>query len=365
MRSPQNWVGRGNVIRALASTLLITSAAAAAPLVTDGASSITVNNGLISFSVGKTNGSLTGLALNGQSLMSASGTSGYFSANVGEIGVTGSTYWQMGAAGTTATYRTGLDFVDIALHYPASTTMPMDVTQHYVLRDGESGYHVYADVHHTTAMANKRIEEMRFVLRADPAKFTHHWVAPDRQAIMPTPAELVAAPAVQDATDLLAPGTAYEAETGKNIYTKYDYAAYVDETPVYGFYGANYGAWVVQARRETLIGGPTKQELTVHQTETTPVLLGMLVGQHYGTPGSVETVGAYDRSLGPFYMHLNSGPNPATLAASAATYADPNVHRAFYDSLSMPGWVTTAQRGLASGTLQFSSGAPPRERWLS
>jgi rhamnogalacturonan endolyase len=342
---------------AAAIMLLSASVAPAAPMVIDGASSITVDNGLTSFSVSKTNGRMSGLTLGTQPLMDESGARGYFSANVGDIGVSGSTYWEMGFAGTTASYTAGPNFVDIALHYPASASMPMDVTQHYALRDGETGFHVYADVHHTTAMANKRIEEMRFVMRGNPSLFTHHLVG-DRHAIMPTPAETTALPDLQDATDQLPPGTAYEVETGKDVYTKYDWSTYLDETPTWGFYGANYGAWVVQANHETLIGGPTKQELTVHQTNTTPVLLGMLVGQHYSTPGSVETVDNYDRAFGPFYVHLNSGTDAAALAADAATYADPNVHRAFYDSLNMPGWVTTANRGAATGTLNFASGAP-------
>jgi rhamnogalacturonan endolyase len=342
---------------AVALWLLPAAVSPAVPMITDSASSITVANGLASFSVSKTNGRMTGLMLGAEPLMDESGARGYFSANVGDIGVSGSTYWEMGFTGTTASYTTGPDFVDIALHYPASTSMPMDVTQHYVLRDGESGFHVYADVHHTTAMADKRIEEMRFVMRGNPSLFTHHWVG-DRHAIMPTPAEHVAGTNLQDATELLPAGTAYEAETGKNVYTKYDWAAYVDETPIHGFYGSNYGAWVVQANRETLLGGPTKQELTVHQTDTTPVLLGMLVGQHYSTPGSVETVGNYDRSLGPFYVHLNSGSDATALATDAATYADPEVHREFYDALDAPGWVTTASRGSAGGTLNFASGPP-------
>jgi rhamnogalacturonan endolyase len=330
-----------------------------APTVVDSASSLAVNNGLVSFNVTKSNGVLKGLTLNGQSLMSHGSSQGYFSANVGDIGVSGSTYWQMGAAGTTFSYNVGSDFVDIALHYPATSTMPMNVTQHYVLRDGETGFHVYADVEHTTSMANKRIEEMRFVLRADPTTFTHHYVSEDRHDIMPTPADLVnRIQSVQDATDLLQPGTAYEAETGKNIYTKYDYSERYDRLESYGFYGSQYGAWIVQPNRETLLGGPTKQELTVHQTTTTPVLLGMLVGQHYGTPGSVETVGNYNRSLGPMYVHLNSGANPTDMAADANSYFDPEYHRAFYDTLGAPGWVTSDNRGTVNGLLQMSSGLP-------
>ncbi|MCA9237322.1 MAG: hypothetical protein KDA44_17730 [Planctomycetales bacterium] len=348
---------RAVILAAVVVSLALLRAAAgfAAPTVTESANAINVDNGLVSFAVGKTNGLMTGLTLGTQSLMSEGGTRGYFSANVGDIGVSGSTYWQMGSSGTTSSYTLGADFVDVVLHYPASSSMPMDVTQHYVLRDGESGFHVYADVHHAAAMADKRIEEMRFVLRADPSLFDHHYVAEDRQSIMPTPADLVNKIAtLQDATDLLQPGTAYEAETGKNVYTKYDWAAEYDELGVYGYYGHDYGAWIVQPNRETLLGGPTKQELTVHQTTTTPVLLGMLVGQHFSTPGSVETVGDYDRALGPLYVHLNSEGNGSQLAADAATYFDPDYHRAFYDSLGAPGWIETPDRGQVLGTLHVA-----------
>lgn len=329
----------------------------AVPTVTNSSSRITVDNGLTAFEVNKSNGRVDSLTLGGQQLVGGAAR-GYFSSNVGDIGVGGSTYWEMGFAGTTYSYATGPDFVDVALFYPASSTMPFDVTQHYVLRDGETGFHVYAEVEHTTAMDPKRIEEMRFVLRGSPNLFTHHWVADDRHAVMPTPAELSAGTNVIDATDRLQPGTAYEAETGLDVYTKYDWSVGMDEADVFGIYGANYGAWIVQANKESLIGGPTKQELTVHQTTTTPVLLGMLVGQHYGTPGSIEAPGNLSRSFAPMYVHLNSGTDVEALHADALTYNDPAVHQAFYDSLGMASWVDSADRSTVTGMLHFGSGRP-------
>src|SRR5262249_23607159 len=94
----------------------------AAPTVIDSASSISAANRLTSFTVSKTSGQVTSLKLGATPFVSESGTRGYFSANVGDIGVSGSTYWEMGFAGTTTSYTTGSDFVDVALFYPASAT---------------------------------------------------------------------------------------------------------------------------------------------------------------------------------------------------------------------------------------------------
>jgi rhamnogalacturonan endolyase len=339
-------------------TIWTSAVCSAVPIVTETASEISLGNGEIAVKVNKSSGRMTSLRFERADFLSASGTRGYYSANIRPIGSGGGSYWEMGLGGLETSYTVGPDFVDVALFHPANSSMPYDVTQHYVLRDGESGFHVYSNVHHTTEMTPQQIEEMRFVLRADPDVFTHHWITPTRHNIMPTPAELSAGTTLADATDRLQDGTAYEAETGKDVYTKYDYSIGMDEVDVFGYYGDDYGIWLVQPNRETLLGGPTKQELTIHQTTSTPVLLGMLVGQHYGASGYVAAPGDFDRQYGPFYVHVNSGPSPEAMYADALTYYDPDYHRSFYDSLGMSGWVDSADRSNVQGTFRFASGVP-------
>jgi len=128
----------------------------ATPIVSDSPSTTFVNNGITSFIVDKSNGRLTSLKL-------ASG-------------------------------RGGLELLG-------------------------GGGSVYTEYEHTAAMADKSLVQTRMVMRGDANLFDHHSVTDTRFGVMPTPAELVAGTVVQDATIRLNPGTAYEAETGKDVYT--------------------------------------------------------------------------------------------------------------------------------------------------
>jgi rhamnogalacturonan endolyase len=330
----------------------------ATPTVTDVSALTIVDNGITRFVIDKNNGRMSSLKLGILELLGGGGRV-YFDANVNEIGNSaGGDYWGLGATNPASySFTTGSDFVDVAVSHAATSYMPFDVTTHYVLRDGEQGFHLYNEFEHTAAMADKNLIQTRMVLRGDPNLFTHHSVTDTRFGIMPTPAELAAGTRVQDATTRLNPGTAYEAEIGKDVYTKYDWSLDSGNKEVIGFYGDTVGAWIVQPHKETQTGGPTKQHLTVHQTETTPALLGMLTSLHYGTSEPIEFAGDKDRAFGPFYVHLNAGPDHATLRADAKTYANRSVHQSFYDTLNIPGWTQTANRSDVTGLLNLAGGA--------
>jgi rhamnogalacturonan endolyase len=339
-------------------------AALATPTVSDDSGAITVANAHVSFTINKTGSAaaeMHSLLLDGVDLMSGGSTRGYFSMNRGPIG-SGQSYWELGMGTTQFSYTTGPDYVDVAMYHPADSSTPYDVTQHYILRDGETGFHTYATLHHPDAMPDYYVEEMRYLFRADASKFTHEWVSPTRHNIMPTPSEL--GTSVQDATQAVPLDSQFYLETGKPYYTKYDNSAGIDELGVYGYYGEGsggspgYGMWLVQPNKESLMGGPTKQELTVHQTTSTPALLGMLVGQHYNTYNKVNTTGEYSKEYGPFYVHLNSGTDPQAMYADAASYYNTDFDRGFYDSLGIDGWVGTADRSHVQGQFRFAGGAP-------
>ena len=329
----------------------------ATPIVTDSPSTTVVNNGITSFVIDKSNGQLTSLKRNGLELLGGGG-SVYFDANVAPLGTTGgSDYWGLGSSNPASTsYTTGSDFVDVAISHSATSYMPFDVTTHYVMRDGESGFHMYTEYEHTVAMADKSLVQTRMVMRGDANLFDNHSVTDTRFGVMPTPAELVAGTVVQDATIRLNPGTAYEAETGKDVYTKYDWSLDNESREVIGFYGDTVGAWIVQPHQESQTGGPPKQHLTVEQTNSAPVLLGMLQATHYGTPKQIDFSGNKDQTFGPLYVHLNTGADHATMRADAKTYADTSVHQSFYDTLSIPGWTQTADRSNVTGLLSLAGG---------
>ena len=58
-------------------------------------------------------------------------------------------------------YTTGSNSIDITAYHPATTAEPVDVTWHWILRDGDSGYSSYLTYHHTSAMADWTSNENR------------------------------------------------------------------------------------------------------------------------------------------------------------------------------------------------------------
>ena len=321
------------------------------PTVTETGSAITVDNGLLSFQVDKSDGSISSLVLGGQELLGGGGIL-YQDAN-------DDAYWRLGDS-TPASYSvtTGVDFVDVALSTAADAEMPADFTLHYVLREGEPGLHIYLEINHTTAMADLDMAQTRAVLRADPSLFDHHSVTDTRSGPMPTPAELAAGTGVSDATTQLNPGTAYEAETGRSVYTKYDWSLDEGSREVIGMTGDDYGAWVVESHQESHPGGPWKQHMTAHQTESTPVLLLMWASTHYGTHGRTVLSGNESRVYGPKYLHFNTGASLSAMRTEAKAWNDRSLHRSFYDGLGIPGWTTTANLADVSGDLSIAGSGP-------
>ncbi len=318
--------------------------------------SVRVSNSRVLFRVDKTGGNIYSLTLDGRELADAAGGGGYFDLNDSRWG-----YFRQGhhdKPATTYSLRSGGDFVDLTITHSATPAMPLTVRQHYILRDDESGIHLFTEFSHSAAMPADRLDQTRFVLRGHPNIFTHHSVEDDpsgdpwRQAaaIMPTPAEIAAARTVQDATyDLLGTGSVYP----RRYYTKYDWSVYQKDHLVHGYYGNGYGAWIIQANKDSLNGGPTKQNLTEHADGK--VLLNMLQSGHYGSE-SIHASGDWSKTYGPFFLYLNRGPGGDALRADALTYAAPAYHQAFYDSLDIPGYVTSTDRSTVDGRINLSTG---------
>lgn len=177
------------------------------------------------------------------------------------------------------------------------TSGPIIIELHYVVLKGSSGCYSYVIVEGKNDPAT--LMELRIVYRVNPEIFTYAYTSDKVQGFMPTPEQMDDAEEIQDATYLLDDGS---------VYTKYDWANYIDEDLVHGIMGQSKGVWMIQSSKEYVNGGPEKQELMVHQTDTTPLLLSMLQGEHFGTPAQVFMDG--DTKLyGPFFLYLNSGKN--------------------------------------------------------
>ncbi|HEX8347591.1 MAG TPA: polysaccharide lyase family protein, partial [Actinoplanes sp.] len=330
--------------------------AAAAPTVTETSSTVTVDNGPVRLVVTKSSGGrATSLRLNGTELLGGGGV-GYFDVVSAAVGTPAT----LPASMQQYTVRRGTDFVDVACEITPTRDGPFTTVRHFVVRSGEPGFHVATEFRHSADVHGFNAEQHRFVLRVDPSLFTAGSVEDDPfgvrwragAATLPTPAELKAAPAVMDATDdLNGLGSRYP----RRYYTKYDWATYLKDHVYHGLYGKGFGVWAVLADKEAFGGGPVRQDLTLHQTDTTPLVLVEPQATHYGAP-TLAVRGAWSKTYGPYFIALNTGTDPVAMRADAMRHADPAYHRAFYDRLALPGWVPATRRSTVTGRVTVAPG---------
>lgn len=176
----------------------------------------------------------------------------------------------------------------------------------YVMRSGVSGVYTYA-----ISSGAYQLDEARYGWRVNPTILTDAWVN-GRTGTMPTPA-LMSSPTaeLQDATFQLSDGT---------VYTKYDWAEFVKDDQLHGITGSGIGAWLISPSTEWVNGGPMKQELTVHATETTPIILQTMHSMHFGA-GAAQFGSSEQKLFGPCLFYVNDG-TPTDAQTKAAEEAE-------------------------------------------
>jgi rhamnogalacturonan endolyase len=313
--------------------------------------SVYFSNDVISFSLYKVTGHIYSVQFGGRELTASDGQGGFnqtFTQN-GYFEL-GNTYHGI----DTYSMRTGPGWVDAIITHTPTTYMPFTLTEHHVLRDGESGIHILDEVHHSAGNGLSYLEQLNYAFLGNPAIFNTHDVAADRTAPMPLPSSVViggsneVASAVSDLQGLNSPYP-------KRYYTKYDWSAYAKDTTVFGITGNGFGAWMVQPDRESLPGGPMKQFTTVHQTQTDPAVLGTDQSTHYGSK-HVETSDNWSKTYAPKFLYFNTGASEAAMRADAEQYATLASHQTFYDSLGISGYTLSTDRSHVIGRVNLPGG---------
>jgi rhamnogalacturonan endolyase len=342
--------------------------------VTQTSSSITAANACVSFTMsiaGGSAGQMTSLQYHGNELL---GNGGY---GYTDIDDTFSSDWGPGSGGTAAITTSvnqpaNGEFADIGVTHQGGldATYPMTVSVHKVLRAGDCGYHEYLiyTFAGTAGKNNDVMGQLRTVLRADPTIFNYHSSELYWNRIMPLPADIAANSGsgdLQDATFNLTyyPNDPYYSPPEWWYYTKYDYSSYEKNHLLHGIYGNGYGLWCIhtQVSKENWVGGPTKQSLMVHTTNTTPLILNEFFNGHYAQSSiNLPVTPGWSKTAGPWFFYINSGTNTGNstsdanykaLWQDAAQYADPALYRAFYDELAIPGYTLSASRATVTGQI--------------
>ncbi len=268
-----------------------------AQLATISGTSVEIDNGVISAIID--GGKMTSLNMKGQSNLLANGGVGYFSFNDSE-----GFHSPSGLAPVVVVNNTQI----VDLYY--TLTGSFVVEMHYVFKKKESGFYTYVVVE-DNGIQYKNLAELRFALRVNEDIMNYGWTV-EREGDIVNSEELKNhVEEIQDATYELADGS---------IYTKYDWSVYRSEDLLHGVMGNGTGLWNIEASREYVNGGPTMQELTLHGTDTSPIVLCYFHSGHYGSAGVYlkREYADWGKIYGPNFIYLNSGTNQEVISDAYA-----------------------------------------------
>ena len=182
--------------------------------------------------------------------------------------------------------------------------------QGFIMRKGVPGIYSYVIATGTATSANEPVKEARVCARLSDTMLNGYvdWRMNGR---IPSNSEMATAEkeenTIQDATYKLADGS---------IYTKYNWANYVERDTLHGLCGMSnnyYGLYNIPVSYEWINGGCERQELTVHATSKSPITIQMLQGEHFGGQAMVLNEG--ERKLyGPFLICTTYSKNPVQSA---------------------------------------------------
>ena len=186
--------------------------------------------------------------------------------------------------------------------------------QGYIMRKGAPGIYTYVIATGTATSANEPIKEARVCTRLD-GSMLNGYVDYRMQGRIPSNSEMTEAEkeenTIQDATYRLADGS---------IYTKYNWANYVERDTLHGLCGMSnnyYGIYNIPVSYEWINGGCERQELTVHATSKSPISIQMLQGEHFGGEAMVLNDGE-KKLYGPFLIFPCYSTKPVTSARNRA-----------------------------------------------
>lgn len=219
--------------------------------------------------------------------------------------------------------------------------------QGFIMRKGAAGLYTYVIATGTATSANEPIKEARVCSRLGDTMLNGYvdWRMNGR---IPSNSQMATAEkeenTIQDATYKLADGS---------IYTKYNWANYVERDTLHGLCGLSnnyYGLYNIPVSYEWINGGCERQELTVHATSKSPITIQMLQGEHFGGQAMVLNEGE-KKLYGPFLIFYNYSNNPVNGARKrAVSEADQWPYQWFENDLY------PRERGTVRGHLNVTTG---------
>jgi hypothetical protein len=282
----------------------------------------------------------------------------------------------LGSGTTTAGFhQDGNHYVDWWITTASNSSNAFTYSRHFILADNDSGFHTYFVVNHSSSDIAGSIGQIQYVFRISQTLFTNTYSVNSGLNNLGATAITLPSPSVLGNTDpgrqvqnaaLDLHGLSLPSGFGREFYTKYDYSSYEYLHRAHGLYGSTYGAWTVIPSTESLVAGPTKQDLIF----TDNILMMECQSNHLnnGFTFNVPQGTTLTRMYGPYYFHFNvfggSNTTPASLyqdALNAGSSAN-----AFYDGdgvLLQNGYVASSGRGIVQPNISGGGSSSSNTAW--
>lgn len=219
--------------------------------------------------------------------------------------------------------------------------------QGYIMRKGVAGVYSYVIATGTATSASEPVKEARVCCRLGDTMLNGYvdWRMNGR---IPSNTEMATAEkeenTIQDATYRLSDGS---------IYTKYNWANYVERDTLHGLCGMSnnyYGLYNIPVSYEWINGGCERQELTVHATSKSPITIQMLQGEHFGGEAMVLREGE-KKLYGPFLICTTYSKDPVKSASNQAAKEAAEWPYQWFENDLYP-----RERGTVRGRLNVTTG---------
>jgi len=333
-----------------------------------------ISNGVITLDWNSTTGSIFGVHLNGHpdnlvdttTLSSNGQPKGLYMDNTG-----------LGSGATTAGFhQNGNHYLDWWITTTSDSSNAFTYSRHFILADNDAGFHTYFVVNHSSSDIAGSLGQIQYVFRISQTLFTNTYSVNSglnnlgaTNIALPSPSVLGNSDPgrkVQDAT-LDLHGLSLPAGFGREFYTKYDYSSYEYLHQAHGLYGSTYGAWAVIPSHESLVGGPSKQDLIF----TGNILMLECQSNHLnnGFTFSVPQGASLSRMYGPYYFHFNtftaSNNTPVSLYQDALNAASgANALYDFEGILLQNGYVPSSGRGTVQPWISGGGSSLANAAWV-
>lgn len=321
----------------------------------DNGDTITLSNGLVSFTAAKADATIRDMHLGDSPNLAGRGA--YFAvANSG-----GHDGWDIHNAAFKI-LRQSPDLVELSFDAPIGN---VHFDQHYILRRGDPGFYVFVVMKHAAADPPESNEQIRWSFYLDTDLFNFQQSTDKQQGLIP---HMTGGKTVQDATTQYPDGT---------IYTKYNFVNYIEEDDLHGICGdparggGKYGAYVLMPSKEYL-QAPTKQDITVHGG---PIIHRFLVSGHFEPRGLTHQpiAGDWTKLNGPWFIYLNSADTPQAMWTDAKSEFKKQQAQWPYQWMQNPdyplqradvtGTLTTAHTPAKNALMVLAQPSPPAPDW--